>query len=256
MSKLTDKILHTIIMLTIIAMFLLAFKELLITDESVSQSFQGLMETLPFAKLLTKIVSKILEYQYKIRIITNQTLLNDFVKLAVMACIQPWMGKLTSTLFLKLPNVAWYDREKYMDSVGYKIKSAIISALTTPFIAIIASYATECIMSFFVDKFGNGLSIGIGILIIIVIIVISIIPLIGATTTFAFALVWRLAVTLLAKMVTTFFECLLCFGVYITILKGVSDEIIISILILFVMLAVMDFGIECLKYGIVGKFYK
>ena len=104
MSKLMDKLLYKILAIIIIVLFVVAFRELIITDKDFSTAFGALMGVLPFAKIISDVVCKILRYQYSIPLITTSSLLTDFIKLAFMAFIQPLIVGLFTALFLRIPS--------------------------------------------------------------------------------------------------------------------------------------------------------
>ena len=81
----------------------------------------------------------------------------------------------------------------------------------------------------------------------------SLTPLLIGGVAVGTAILWRILVTLLSKMGTTFITNAMCLWVYIAILHGVEGEIATSIIALIVWLVIMDFGMKCLKYAIVAK---
>lgn len=140
MSKLIDKLLYKILAIIIIILFIVAFRELIVTDKDTSIAFGTLMGLLPFAKVISDVVCKILKYQYSIPLITTSSFLTDLIRLAFMAFIQPLVVGLFTAIFLRIPSsyTDYHDREKYMETFGYRVKELMLTVLTAPILAIIA----------------------------------------------------------------------------------------------------------------------
>lgn len=255
MSKLIDKLLYKILAIIIIILFIVAFRELIVTDKDTSIAFGTLMGLLPFAKVISDVVCKILKYQYSIPLITTSSFLTDLIRLAFMAFIQPLVVGLFTAIFLRIPSsyTDYHDREKYMETFGYRVKELMLTVLTAPILAIIASWFSTWLFSYFVNTFGDVVSVILGILSVIILGTVSIIPLLIGGVAVGTAILWRIIVTLLSKMGTTFITNAMCLWVYIAILHGVEGEIATSIIALILWLFIMDFGMNCLKYAIVAK---
>lgn len=255
MSKLIDKLLYKILAIIIIVLFVVAFRELIITDRDTSTAFGALMGLLPFAKIISDVICKILKYQYSIPLITTSSLLTDFIKLAFMAFIQPLVVGLFTSLFLRIPSsyTDYRDREEYMGTFGYRAKGLVLTVLTAPILAIAASWFSTWLFSYFENTFGEVISIILGALSVVFLGAASLIPLLIGGVTLGVAILWRILVTLISKMGTTFIANAMCLWVYIAILHGVEGEIATSIIALLVWLIIMDFGMKCLKYAIVAK---
>jgi hypothetical protein len=255
MSKLMDKLLYKILAIIIIVLFVVAFRELIITDKDFSTAFGALMGVLPFAKIISDVVCKILRYQYSIPLITTSSLLTDFIKLAFMAFIQPLIVGLFTALFLRIPSsyTDYRDREEYMRSFGYRAKELVLTVLTAPILAIVASWFSTWLFSYFTNTFGDVVSIILGVLSVVLLGAVSLIPLLIGGVAVGTAILWRILITLLSKMGTTFITNAMCLWVYIAILHGVEGEVVTSIIALIVWLVIMDFGMKCLQYAIVAK---
>ena len=172
-----------------------------------------------------------------------------------MAFIQPLVVGLFTAIFLRIPSsyTDYHDREKYMETFGYRVKELMLTVLTAPILAIIASWFSTWLFSYFANTFGDVVSVILGILSVIILGTVSIIPLLIGGVAVGTAILWRIIVTLLSKMGTTFITNAMCLWVYIAILHGVEGEIATSIIALILWLFIMDFGMNCLKYAIVAK---
>ena len=102
MSRILNKTTSKLLAILVIVLFIIGFRETIITDKNVSAAFGGLMKTLPFCKEISDVICKVLKYQNEIPDLTPAKFIADFLKLAVMAAIQPFAVGLLTMLFLKV----------------------------------------------------------------------------------------------------------------------------------------------------------
>lgn len=172
-----------------------------------------------------------------------------------LAFIQPLVVGLFTSIFLRIPSsyTDFHDREKYMETFNYRVKEFILTMFIAPVLAIIASRFSTWLFSYFANTFGDVVSVILGILSVVILGTVSIIPLLIGGVAVGTAILWRIIVTLLSKMGTTFITNAMCLWVYISILHGVEGESATSIIALILWLIIMDFGMKCLKYATVAK---
>lgn len=248
MSGFFSKIWSKLIVLIIAILLIIGLRELIFTDSSIAAAFGALMGSLPFSKQITDVICRILKCQQSIPLITTSSLITDLIKLALMSVIQPIVVALFTRIFLKIPYGSSYDMEEHMNKFGYRIKELGISVLISPVIAAFVAYLTTLISYSLNNKFGGFLSTVIGILFVIVISVISTLPLIFFSgISFGKALIWRLVITLLGKMLTSIgiTVCSLC--LYISIISGLHQHILAFILVLLFWLIIMDIIIHAVQ---------
>lgn len=252
MSNVWGKIWSKLIAVIIIVLFIVGFRELILTDTYVSAVFKQLMGALPFAKQIADIICKIMKYNISNELITSAGVIEDFLKLAIMACIQPLVVGFITALFLKVPKGNSYEMEEYMNGTGYKIKEMIITLVTAPFIAVAVAYLTSRISDYFTDQFGPVLSTIFGIAAVILIAGLSLIPLLMSKVGFGTAVVWRLLVTLFGKMIITMGIDVLCIWIYLAITSGKHSTAFAFVIALIAWLIVTDLGMTSLKKAIVS----
>lgn len=253
MSELFGKLISKLLAVVIIILFVIGFREMILTDSDAATAFGAIMGTLPFAKLIVDTLSRIMKFQNSIPIITSASLISDFLRLAVMACIQPLIVGIFSLLFLRVPAGSVDERETYMKGAGYKVKELLITVITAPFIALAASWLTAYISDYLTANFGIIVSGILGIAVVLVFSLISIIPLLIGGVALGTAVMWRLLVTLLSKMASTFVTNAICLWIYIVFTGGIEEQKLISVLSLIIWLIVMDFALQCLKKVIVSS---
>lgn len=252
MSSSVSKFITKLIALVVIVAFIASFRETILTDQQVSTAFGALLGTLPFAKVIVDAICKIMKYQYKGLVISVSGTISDFLRLAVMACIQPWVNRALAAIFLRVPEGSLDAREKYMKGFEYRMKEMVLKILTAPLLAVFAAYLTSMISNYFTQNYGTIASAILGIATVLGISALSIIPLCVGGLTLGTAITWRFGVTLLSKMLTTFITNALCLWIYTCFINGVSEQIMISVVTLIVWLIIADFLVQQLRILIVS----
>ena len=250
MSELIDKFLAKIITIVVVITMAVSFKSML-ADSEFYTAFGALMGSLPFAKLTTDTIVKLLKYNQALPAITVGSVLGDTLKLAVMACIQPIIMGILTRIFLRVPTGDWQVRKTYMKGLSYRIKELMLTVLVTPFIALTASFFSTALSTYITDNFGTLMSIIFGIVLIFALLGISLIPLIKTGTSLFRTILWRTLVTLLGGMATTYMTSALCLLLYIALLGGIPSQILSSVVGLIVWLIIMEQAMKFLKYAVI-----
>ena len=160
MSKLFDNMLAKFFAVIVIILFIVGFREMILTDRNVSNAFGELMGILPFAEPIVNAACTILGYQYEIPIISTSSVLTDLIRLAFMACLQPIVIGILTRIFLPIPSgLDVYQQEEYMNRLGYRIKELILTVIFTPLLAAFASSLSSAMFTFFTNTFGSVLSV-------------------------------------------------------------------------------------------------
>ncbi|WP_034447836.1 hypothetical protein [Butyrivibrio sp. AE2032] len=251
MSKILDKMWSKLLAVIVIVLFVIGFKELIVTDSKFSDAFGELMQTLPFSKLITSIICKVMKYQKAVPFKTSTDVIFDFVKLAVMATVQPAVVRLFSIIFLRVPGGDYHEREDLMNGVGYRIKEMIITIFTAPFVAFIFSYIISQVSSNLADKLGQILSSVIGIVALIVICILSalILAIVGRIS-FGKALLWRISITLVGKMLQSTGTNAICLWIYLAIIEGISGQVISAIVAIVIWLIITETALRIIRHSI------
>lgn len=168
MSKLFDKFLTKMLAVIVIIVFIIGFREMILTDDDTATAFGALMGMLPFAEVVTDVICKILRYQYEIPVISTASVWTDLIRLALMACLQPIIVGLLTAMFLPLPaGMDSYEREVYMDSFRYRAKELLLTIISAPLLALVASWFSAFLFDLFISTFGTPGSILLGALSVI-----------------------------------------------------------------------------------------
>jgi len=252
MSKLFGNLFSKLIFLFAVILFIIAFRDSILTDDTIADAFSELMQTLPFSDFIINGIRNAININYDFPTSVTTDFATDIMKLLVMACIQPLFISLLSMIFLGIPrNLGVDGAERYMERPSYKIKEMLITVITAPLLAVLAALITTTIFNFFSNSFNVIVASIMKVLSVIVAGGLSLIPLLIAGTAIGTAIAWRVLITIGAKVVGTFITNAICIWLYMAIVGGVQAHIISSIVSLIIWLLVMDFGIKCLQRAVV-----
>ena len=252
MSEFFGSAVSKLIAVFAIVMFVLMFRESILTDASVSAAFGGLMETLPFANLIVGHICKVMEFNYQIPDITAASIGTDIMKLLVMACLQPLFGRVMSMLFLRMPLSLGIDAaESFMKRPGYVIKEMLISIVTAPLLAVLSAWITTHIFDFFTNNFSALWATVLKVGSVIVAGGISLLPFLLAGAAVGTAIGWRLLITVGAGTVKTLVINTICLWMYVGLLQGVSSQVLSAIIALIVWLILADCAVNFLRRALV-----
>lgn len=262
MKSLFDKAIYKIIVLILVVVAVVTFREMIYTDNTVSTFFSSLIGEIPFAKMISDNVCKVLKMKNALPIMNYSSVMSDLLRLAIMACIQPVVIGLLTKIFLPVPQCRnqiiigafkpYELREDYMNSLSYKIKELLLNIVAVPILAVMSSHITSYFFSNIDAWVGEAGTVIAGIVTLLMVIGISIIPLVSRGVKLGVAVLWRLSVTLLSKMMNTFITNVLCMTILIALTGGVSSQIAGSIMALIIWLIIFDLGMQCLKRAIVS----
>ena len=238
MSKIINKGISKIVAVIVIVLLASSFRKMM-SDEEFYTAFGGLMGTLPFAKQITDIVCKILKYQNNIPVFSNVTILEDILKLAIMAFLQPFAGTALTGLFLKVPS-NYKEREEYMEGAVYKMKELAVNVISAPIIEYVK------------NNLGNISSVIVAVASVVGVFAVSLIPLIKSGVSMLKAFLWRLTGMLVGGMIKSYGINAMSLALYIGILKGMPGMIGGSVLGLIIWLIIFDVGMKLIRESIVS----
>ena len=250
MSNIINKGIRKIVAVIVIVLLASSFREMM-SDKEFYTAFGGLMGTLPFAKQITDIVCKILKYQNNIPVFSNVTILEDILKLAIMAFLQPFAGTALTGLFLKVPS-NYKEREEYMEGSVYKMKELAVNVISAPILALLAAYLTTMIIEYIKNNLGNISSVIVAVASVVGVFAVSLIPLIKSGVSMLKAFLWRLTGMLVGGMIKSYGINAMSLALYIGILKGMPGMIGGSVLGLIIWLIIFDVGMKLIRESIVS----
>jgi len=244
-----SKIWPKIIAVVVIVLFVIGFKSMIITDPTVADAFEGLMETLPFAEPFSKIICNVLDYKNSQPLISATGFIQDIAKLMFMAFIQPILTIIISLFFLRLPSGAKsvYEKEAYMNSLGYRIKEMFVKICTAPISSVLSGWLMALIIGWSAEKFGNAGSVLTSVLTTILAAGASIIPMVILGTTISVALLWRFLVTLLGGMLTALTTTFFSIAIYYALINDIPSHIVGLIFGFVFALIILDIVIQCFQ---------
>lgn len=251
MNKIIDKIITVIV----VVLFIVGFREMILTDELADAAFGELIGLLPFAKELSDPISTVLKCQYEVPVISTASVGESLLRLAVMACIQPlvmWLlTKVLLPLSAELTNIG--QREDYMDSFSYKLKEVLINIICCPLLAVGAAWLSTHIIGFLTSALGNiwGILAGIGGIVLGLGLSVWVLMWLGNLTA-GVAIMWRLLITVLPKLLEVFVTDVLCIALYFAVVGGVRSQIFWSAFALILWIVICVVGMELIMQSVAG----
>lgn len=249
MSKLFGSLASKLIGLLVIVLFVIGFKESILTDEGVSAAFKGLMEIMPFSKLIVDVICKYCGYAYKLDF-TGNSIGTEIMTLLVMAFLQPLFVRLASVLFLRMPSSMGIDAsETFMSRPSYRIKEVLISIIITPFVAVISLFFSRWLFNYFSSNFNSIIATILQLLSTLFVGGISIVALLGVTT-LGTAIAWRGLITIGASVVNTLVTETICLWMYVSMLQGVDNTFLTGFFAIAFWFIIFDVFIQWLQRSI------
>ncbi len=254
MSKLLGGLWAKLLAVFVIVMFIIVFREMIITDDGISEAFKELMNALPFAKPISEVVCGFLEYKSNFPHFTSVSVISDLLKLAVMSILRPLVTRYLFRRFLFVPRRRFYEMEAQMSRVGYRVKEMLITLFATPLFALASAWIIEKVSGALLSRFGPVIANLIQFASLAVISIISVsIFIVIASVTLMTAIFWHLGVTLAAEMINSLALTFLCMWLYLSVVGGMSTQTLVSVFSIILWLIIFDFGVQCLQRSVASK---
>lgn len=255
MSGILNKVFDKIVIIIVAALFIVGFREMILTDDLVGETFAELIGLLPFAEDIAEPIMTWFKCTYDVPIVSDGNVVTAILRLIIMACIQPLAIGILTTCFLSIPAglKRSYEMEAYMNSFGYRAKELLINIIACPLLALFAAWLSKIFMNYLSDALGTvgGILTGLGA--VLAGLGLSTIPLVATGgMTLGLAILWRLLVTLLPKLLEVTVTNALCIALYVAVVGGVESQIILSSGALILWLIIWSFGFKLIMSCIAG----
>ena len=214
------------------------------------------MGNLPFGENLADMACKLLRYERGlVPVVSGESVMQDILKLMVMACIQGPCVALLTMIFLPIPRDK-FQRESYMERTGYRIKETLVSIISVPLLALASA---KIVTWFFLWAETSFSTIGViisGLVAFVVSLGVSVGWLVMFQVPLLTALTWRVVVTLGYKMVSSLIISALCMTLYVAILRGASQQIIVTVLSMVLTIFALELMLFPLQKAVVSVMVK
>jgi hypothetical protein len=277
MSSSIRKAFSKFILFLIMLVVFVTFWRQIATDDTLNKFIGEIMSNLPFSKQITDTICKVMKWNLDPSSlvsgnvwgndVSQKNFLTELTKLAVLACLQPLIGRLVAATFLRMPSNLrdWQDREEYMDSAPYRVKEFIINLITVPLVALLASW----LITQLYDWLNQTLNGSVPQMVIIFLILVGALLLlsmngmftplqyaqIGTGRLLATGILWRLLVTAAMPLLNTFLTTALCYWIYLAFLNNSDSAKFWSIVSLIGYLLLFNIAMTAMKQAIVGVSY-
>lgn len=253
MPSFLKKYMAKIIWLIVIFALILMFRETIITDDTIKDTFNSYMKELPFAKIIADILGKLMKCPELADDMNGRNFMNNFFRLVIMAIIQAPVVGFLMALLLPMPKYSSsYDMEKYTEKTSYKLKEFAIKLVSAPFLAVIVSKLTAYFMAMITEKTNGIVSVIIAVISILSLSTLSVVTLVilGGVKVIK-AVLWRFLITFGMDMVKSFCVDVCCLYIYMAFVSGAGLHIFISIVSLIIVLILLEIAVKCLQQAIV-----
>ena len=244
--NLFDKIFGKVMAVFVVIVVLVSVRSMILADSDMNLLVSNLLSMLPFSRFVYDTLQGFLKINIGLPINTVGGFFINLMRLAVLAVIQPAATRLLQTLLIPLPPLSNREAvEDYMSSIGYRLKSLLITILTAPVLSWVANKLILIAYQWLVARMGQVLTVILGYVSIIGITWFAIMAA-TVTMTLGQAIAWKLG-NLGIKMFSAFFLNFLCMGICMGLLGDSSGMIIscvVGILVLFVAVDLMTTGLK------------
>lgn len=252
MEKATSKLMKCMLLVFVAVLFIIGLRDVFLSDSEFRNSVEKVIGSLPFADQLKSLVCKILGEKANENALSQASVIEDLVKISILAVLQPAVCKALNLIIRPMPSyMSLEDQERRMDLMGYKFKGVIISMISVLGISVIASNLIGKMMEQLNDRVGSVGTLVIGIAIVVAFGIISVIALVLANVTVLTASVWRIMITYVSGICQNLVVSALWILLYVAFteeLYGSIPTVLITWLIFYI---IFDYGMECLKLTIV-----
>lgn len=253
-----------VIAFVLIALFLNFISMMQSEEENmVKDTVNSVLSEVPFAESTVEVICEFMKYSLdNIEIKSTRTLLEDLLRLLVMAVIQaPVIGFLTAWLLpmpkarnqiLALHLKRYEDEEAYISQPGYKLKRLLLIVIVTPILSLLASWIIGVTAEWIETNFGGLYAVLIGGISVTTIFALSLPVLLAGHLTLQKAILWRLLVTLCPNMVRVYLIDTICLCIYVTVVKDALGWLLPEIIGLFFAILIIEGAIKLMQSAVAG----
>lgn len=254
MSKMTGKLVSGFIILVVVVTAIVSFREGLLSSGAEYDAFVAVFDCFPFANEMAAMAANIGQFGVTLQGLTPTNVLDDIAKIFGMAVICPLAIGITTAMCLKVPDYKdWYDKEQYMNSMGYRLKECALSVIMMPMCAYLTTWGLELFQASLQQKMpavGSGLiSLAVMILVFLASLVIG---AIFKPMSMGFLVRHRLVHDLLGGVLKILGLNCVCFLIVLAILNDQGNVALMAVVTMFIYLAGIDLLIGAVT-GSAGK---
>ncbi len=250
MSKWMNRLFMGFLILAVMVTAITSCRANLLSGGAAYDAFIAVFDCFPFAKEMAEIAANIGQYGITLQGLSPSNFLNDITKVFAMAVVCPVLIGFASMLFLKVPDYAdWFDRERHMKGIGYRLKECLLNVIMMPICAYITARLLDKLQAWFLSEVPFLSPVIVSIVIMVVFFVISVMVA-GVSNPISMGMIikHRLIFDLLGNTLKIIGMNLLCFMIALAILNDHGNAVLGLVVTLFVYLA----GLELLIGALMG----
>lgn len=242
MSNIWSKLVTGFIVLLVAVCLITAIRTDLLSDGAAYEIFISALDCFPFAQTMANIANKICGSQVLVGL-NMRSVVSELTTLFGMAVICPVVMGAANRIFLKMPAYTdWYDRERYMQTWSYRLKSALLNVVMMPACTLITMVLLDSLLALFKTKVPFLHTDVIALIVLVVAFGASlIIQMLERPERARFLIRHRLVMDLLGSLLKIVGMNQLCFCAAAALLADRNNAVLGYILALIVYLAGLDF---------------
>lgn len=242
MTKMLNRLLTGFLILIVVFVAVSALRADLLSGGAAYDAFVAVFDCFPFASEVAQIVANIGQYGITLQGLTPTNVINDIAKVFAMTVVCPVVIGLISSIFLREPDYKdWYDREKYMNGFGYRLKECLLSVVMMPVCAYITAQLLDLLQAWIQAKLYFLSPIIVSVVLLVGLLGLSI--LVGGLfrpMSMMGLVGHRLVVDLLGSLLKVLGMNLLCFFIALAILNDQAGLAFECGILLFIYLAAIE----------------
>lgn len=248
MSKWINRFVAGFLILAVIVSAVTAFRASLLSGGAAYDAFVAIFDCFPFAKEMAELAAIIGQYGITLQGLSPSNFLNDITKIFTMAIVCPILIGFACTIFLKVPDYKdWYDREKYMNGIGYRLKECLLNVIMMPICAYITAKLLDALQAWLQSELPMLGAWTISFVLMVAFFALSVMVA-GVSNPISMGMIvkHRLVVDLLGGVLKIIGMNLLCFLIVLAILNDRNNMALGLGVTLVIYLAALDLLISCI----------
>ena len=243
------KIIVWLILVAVLVSVVTSFRTEILSSGAAYDMMVAALEAFPFAAWCAQIVANIGQFGITLQGLAPVNIILDMAKLFTMCLVCPLVIGFCTLILLPVPNYAdWYDRERYMNGLSYRIKEALLSVMAMPICAWVTVQLIQWVQLWVTRRFPLLHPILVNLFLMVLAFALSTLTLwMRGGSSFGGILSHRLITDLLGNLLKIIGTNLLCFAIVLTILNDQWQVVLYLMVLLFIYLLAVGLLVQCVK---------
>lgn len=252
MSDLITKIIIWMILAAVLISVVTGFRADIMSGGAAYDMLVATLDAFPFAAWSVQIVATIGQFGTTLQGLSPTNIIVDLTKLFTMSVVCPMIIGFCTWMLLPVPSSSdWYERERYMNRLSYRVKEALLGMLAMPICAWLTVQIIRWVQNWVVARFPvlNPFLVNLAIM-VLALSASTLMAWLRGGVPLSRIVRHRLITDLLGNLVKIIGTNLLCFAIVLTILNDQWQTVLYLLVVLFVYLL----GISLMVQGVKSSF--